>query len=88
MKLKNGFVLEPVGGAYVAVAVGDEAALANALVRMNGTGAFLWRLLSESDLTEGELIDRTVAEYGISREIAERDITAFVKKLSDAGLLA
>ena len=49
MKIKDGFVLEEVGGDFLAVAVGDRATEFSAMVRLNGTGAFLWNLLSESD---------------------------------------
>ena len=88
MKIKNGFVLEPVGGAFIAVAVGEEAVNSNALIRMNGTGAFLWKLLSEADQTKESLLAALLAEYDVPEDIAKRDILAFVKKLSDANLLA
>ncbi len=87
MKIKSGFVLEPVGGAYIAIAVGAEAVNSNALIRMNGTGAFLWGLLSEGEHTEQSLLAAMLDEYDVSAEIAARDISGFVKKLSDAGLL-
>lgn len=87
MKIKNGFVLEPVGGAYIAVAVGSEAAETNAIIRMNGTGAFLWGLL-ESEQTRETLLAAMCAEYDVSEEIALRDIDAFVNKLASAGILA
>ena len=87
MQLKKGFVLESVGGAYLAVAVGDEAVVANALIRMNSTGAFIWRLLSEGDYTEEQLIEAMLEEYDVPREIAERDIRAFIVKITEAGLL-
>ncbi len=87
MKLKDGFVLEEVGGAYLAVAVGDRAEEVNALIRMNGSGAFLWNLLSESDKTEEELLSAMLAEYDVAEEIARADIKKFVKQLSDGGLL-
>lgn len=88
MKIKNGFVLEPVGGAYIAIAVGAEAVSSNALIRMNSTGAFLWQLLNEGEHTEATLLDAMLNEYDVAPEIAARDISAFVKKLADAGLLA
>ena len=87
MKLKDGFVLEEVGGTYLAVAVGDRAEEVNALIRMNGSGAFLWNLLSESDKTEEELLSAMLAEYDVAEEIARADIKKFVKQLSDGGLL-
>lgn len=87
MRIKNGFVLEPVGGAYIAVAVGSEAVKSNALVRMNETGAFLFKLLSEGEHDEQTLLRALLAEYEVPPEIAMRDILAFIKKLDDANLL-
>ena len=87
MKIKDGFVVEKVGGNYLAVAVGDRAEEINALIKMNSTGAYLWELLSEKDLTEAEAADTMAKEYGIDLEIARRDVTAFTAKLRASGLL-
>ena len=86
MKIKKGFVLEPVGGAFIAVAVGHEAANANALIRMNSTGAFLWQLLADEQTAE-TLLAALLAEYDVPEDIAKRDITAFVEKLRAGGLI-
>ena len=87
MKLKDGFVLNKVGGAYLAVAVGERADDFHALVRLNGTGAFLWNTLAERDCTREDLVLALVDEYGIGRELAERDIINFENKLRESGLL-
>ena len=87
MKIKSGFVLEKVGGAYLAVAVGSRTKDFNGLVRMNGTGAFLWGLLADKDMTKEELLDKVLAEYDVEREQAEGDIEAFEKTLRDNGIL-
>ncbi len=87
MKLKDGFVLEQVGSSYLAVAVGERAETVNALIRLNGSGAFLWRLIAERDMTEAELLDAMLGEYDVSAEIAAADIKKFLKQLSDGGLL-
>ena len=55
MKIKEGFVVEKVGNAYLAVAVGERADNFNALIHMNSTGAYIWEKLAERDMTEGEL---------------------------------
>lgn len=87
MKLKDGFVLEEVGGAYLAVAVGERAAQVNALVRLNGSGAFLWKLLSEGDKTEEQLLVAMLAEYDVDEKRAAEDIRKFTEYLSESGLL-
>lgn len=87
MKIKEGFVVEKVGNAYLAVAVGERADSFNALIRMNSTGAYIWEKLAERDMTEGELLAVMKAEYDAPEELLLRDISAFVNKLREAGLL-
>ena len=88
MKIKNGFVLEQVGSGYLAVAVGERARDFSGLVRMNGTGAYLWGLLSEADMTREELLAKVLSEYeGVTSEQALADITAFEAKLRENGII-
>ena len=87
MKIKNGFVLEKVGDSWLAVAVGELATQVNALIKLNGSGAFLWELIAKEDLTESEMVDRLLAEYDVDREIAERDIASFVATLVKGGII-
>ncbi len=87
MKIKDGFVVEKVGGKYLAVAVGKSADEFSALIRMNSTGAFLWKQLSGEDLNRDELVGRMLAEYEVEAERAEADTDAFLTKLAEAGLL-
>lgn len=88
MKIKSGFVLEKVGGGYLAVAVGARAADFSGLVRMNGTGAFLWNHITEKDMTADELCECVLAEYeGATEEQVREDIAAFEEKLRANGIL-
>ena len=87
MRLKSGFVLEKVGGSYLAVAVGERAEEFKVLIKLNRTGAFLWNIIAERDATGVELTDELLSAYDVSRDIAERDVAAFLKKLSDGGLI-
>ena len=88
MKIKNGFVLEEVGGSYLAVAVGERADSFSGLVRLNGTGAFLWNLMKDNHVTREELVDAVLAAYeGVTSEQANSDVAAFEAKLRGAGIL-
>lgn len=87
MKIKDGFVLEEVGGGYLAVAVGKRAKEFNGLVRMNGTGAFLWNLLAEKNMTREELIAAVLAEYEVDEERVTIDVLAFETKLRENGII-
>ena len=87
MKIKSGFIVEKVGSRYLAVAVGERADDFNALIRMNGTGAFIWNSLAECNRSEEELVGLLVSEFDVSRERAAADVSAFVTRLAEAGLL-
>lgn len=87
MKIKSGFVLEEVGGSYLACATGKLASEFSALVRLNSSGAFLWRIIAEKPSTEKELSCALISEYGIDEATAQKDVSAFVKILRDNGIL-
>ena len=88
MKIKSGFVLEEVGGSYLAVAVGERSDSFSGLVRLNGTGAFLWNLMKDRDVTRAEVLERVMEAYeGVTAEQALSDIIAFEAKLREAGIL-
>ena len=87
MKIKSGFVLEQVGGSYLACATGSLAASFSGLVRLNETGAYLWRMLADADLSRDELLSAMLKEYDAPEETLLRDIDAFLAKLSDNGIL-
>lgn len=87
MKIKDGFILQKVGSGYLAVAVGERADNCKSMIRLNETGAFLWNLLAQEEHSYEEAVELFMREYGIDRELAERDFSAFVSKLSEGGLL-
>ncbi len=88
MKIKNGFVLEKVGGAYIAVAVGDRTNTFNGVVRLNGTGAFIWNLLVEREYTREEIVEKIVEAYeGVSADDVTDGVRAFEEKLRAAGII-
>ena len=87
MKIKSGFVLEKVGGGYLAVAVGKRAAEFSGMVRLNGTGAFLWNIMAERNATSEELLSEITSVYDVSKEQAEADIAAFIEILSSNGII-
>ena len=87
MKLKEGFVLTKVGDNYVAVQVGDAPDKLHGLIRLNETGAFIWRGLEEG-LDEALIAERMVAEYaGVDLELAKKAVNDIVGKLANDGLL-
>ena len=87
MQINKDFTIQKVGAQYVAVPVGETSKTFHGMVRLNETGAFLWRALAQKDMTEAELVDALLAEYDVAREIAERDVHRVVETLQENGIL-
>ncbi len=84
MKIKEGFLLKEVADNYVVVPVGDVAF--NGMLSLNETGNLIWKKL-ETGCEENDIVKAVLAEYDISEEKARADISVFLGKLREAGLL-
>ena len=88
MQIKKDFTIQKVGGSYIAVAVGETSKTFHGMVRLNETGAFLWRKMAEADVTVDELVEALLAEYEVDRETATRDVENLVNQFRESGILA
>lgn len=86
MKIKEGFLLREVAGSHVVVPVGGTSMDFSGMITLNETGAFLWKLLSEP-AQEEEVVRKLIQTYGIDEEKARHDVTCFLEKLKEEGLL-
>lgn len=86
MKIKKGFVVRKIAGEDVVVALGAASKQFNGIIKLNDTGRFLWDRIAEGCDEEG-LVEAIVSEYSVDREIAAKDIKAFVNTLIGAGVL-
>ena len=86
MKIKDGFILRKVGIQYVVAATGKASESFNGMLRLNESGAFVFRLLQEG-ITREELVNRVVAEYDVSEEAARADVEHFLAGLQEADAL-
>lgn len=87
MKTKKGFILRSLGKEYILVAEGLEAAGANRLVSMNESAAFLWKTVEDKDFDADTLINLLMDEYGITREVAEKDVASLLQSWKNAGVI-
>lgn len=86
MRLKEGFVLQEIGGQIVVIPTADDMDL-NRMIKLNETGAFLWERL-EQETDEDALVAALLAEYAVDEATARRAVQGFIGKLSGHGLLA
>ena len=87
MKVKDGFLLRQVAGAWMAVPVGERLAQVCGLISLNETGASIWRLLEQGGRTEEELVSALCEEYGEAREAIAPAVESFTAQLRAQGLL-
>lgn len=87
MKVKKGIVLSKVGDEFVLVPTGEAAKSFHGIVRLNETGAEIWKDL-EKELSEEKIVNNLMAHYtDVDHETALRSVRNVVDKLRDAGLL-
>lgn len=86
MKIKEGFVLHSVGDENVVVAIGKMTTKFRGMIRLNSTGAFIFRQL-EKETDEKGVIDALVSEYGIDEATATDAATTFISQLKATGVL-
>lgn len=81
-KIKSSFVTREVGNELVLVPLTGNVAQMNELFTMNETGKFIWENISDK-ITIDELSEKMVAVFDISPEIAKRDVSDFLEKMSE-----
>lgn len=86
MRIKEGFMIKEVAGEVMAIPFGKNYEKIGAMIALNGTGLFLWRLL-EQEQTMETLCDALVKEYDIDKALAEEATTSFLALLKSQELL-
>ncbi len=86
MKIKSGFIVRPVAGSYVVVAVGEKTVDFNGIMTLNETGYFLWQKM-EKGAEKEELLKAITEEYAVEESVALADIERFMNKLEETGLV-
>ena len=87
MKLVEGFRLRDVMGQATVIGEGVGQVNFNKLITLNSSAAFLWKQVEGKEFDDTTLADLLVEEYGIDRELAEKDSKAIAAQWLDAGLV-
>lgn len=85
MKIKKGFILRNVAGNNVVVPIGDASIDFNGMMSLNETGAFIFGKLIDG-ISREELIEAVIEQYGIDKELAQKDVDNFIKKIEGEDL--
>lgn len=85
MKLKCDFVINNVAGETVAVSVGNNDF--NGYIKLNETGAFIFKMLKK-DTTVEEIVNAILKEYpDATAEAASESVNDLIEQLQGAELL-
>ena len=87
MKVNGNYVLKKVADSYIVVALGGDIVDLNTIISLNDTGAFIWKQL-ENETDKDAVVSALLNEYEVTKEQAEKDVDAFIQKMTEAGLLA
>lgn len=87
MKLRYKFVVQNVSGKPVAVAVGRDNEKFNGMIKLNTSGEAIFKMLSEGDYTQEEILSRFASHFGVTEETAKPSVLAFIDQLRQNGLL-
>lgn len=86
VKIKDGFMIRRVAGEYVVVPVGNTEKTFHGMIQLNVTGAFLWEQCVK-ETTKEQVVQALTDKYEVERDIAQKDVERFLKRLDDAGIL-
>lgn len=86
MKIKKGFITKKVAGDVIVIPAEQALVDFKAVITLNETGAYLWKLLEEEQTREG-LVENMCKEYDGNKELIAKDVDEFLKVLEDKGLL-
>ena len=87
MKLKYDFVINDVAGETVAVSVGDTEDRFNGYIKLNKTGAFIFKMLKKDTGVE-EIVNAILKEYpDATAEAARESVNNLIEQLQGAELL-
>ena len=86
MKIKQGFLLRRMADQFVVVAVGAAAQEFPGMMRLNGSGAFIWKQL-EREVDENAVIRAVLEEYDVPEERAAADVRRWIAQLRETGAL-
>lgn len=86
MKLKSGVIITEAAGGYVAVDASAAAGRFNGMIKMNGTAAFIVKLLS-GGADEQTLVNKVLEKYDATEEAAKESVDNVLSSLRRAGLI-
>ena len=87
MKINENYILQEVAEEYIVVPVGEAADNLCGVIKLNKTGALIWKKMESKDVGQEELIQALSSEYPADINKIREDVTIFIQQLSKFGCL-
>lgn len=84
MKIKDNYILRRVADTWVVFPIGVETVDFNGMLRLNESGAVIWREL-EKGCSRERIADVLSEEYDVTSEQALVEISVFLNRLMEIG---
>ena len=86
MKLNENFVLRQVASTWVVLPLNSDTVNFNGMLRLNGSGAMLWKSLEQGNDRDA-LVQALTSQYEVTLDQATQDVDEFLEMLAKAGCL-
>ena len=87
MKVNDGYILREVAESYVIVAVGEASRHFKGVIKVNDTGAFLFKEFEKGNFDSDNLAKLLEKEYKVDLMTAKSDVLAFIESLKNAKII-
>lgn len=85
MHIRKDFDLQEIDSVILAVPVGEAQYEFHGVIRLNSTGAFLWKSIQDGMDSREKLIQAMLARYvNLKESVAEADVDRFLETVSVA----
>ena len=83
-RLEKFDIYPKIGDDYVVVA--SDMDVFKGMLKLNESGALIFKKMQEN-VSVDDIVDLILSEYEIERDIAKRDVTAFINTFKEVGLI-
>ena len=86
MKLRKNLLLRKIVGENLIVSTGELVQVVP-IVKISSSAAYLWQFMQDEFTTE-ELVNRIMERYtGVTRDVAEKDVNAYIQLLEESFMI-
>ena len=87
MRIKQEYKVREIAGESVVIMQGKQGADLTQIITLNDSALMLWNALQGKDFEAGDAAEVLMQNYEVEAEVALRDATVWVERLSECGLI-